>query len=123
MQVNFNVSAKAGETLEREAGARGYSRTAYAAMLFEAAFAARFGRENTDFELKAVIEMVLVLWGSKKETATIAAAVGLSEPSVERILKTWRDEITKRPGGEAVRNAANAVPAFLPAKNGRGSAA
>ncbi len=106
-QITFNVCDKVFLRLEQEAKARGYSRSAYAAMLFEAAYAARCGATD-DLSLRAKVEMVLVLWGAKTETAAIAAAVGLTESTVEKIMKAWRNATSGRPGGDQVRNEASA---------------
>lgn len=113
------MSQKVAEIIEREARARGYSKAAYTTMLFEAAYAARFGKSE-DAELTAKVELVLVLWGTSKDVTTIALAVGLSEVTVEKILKAWRDEITVQRSPDTIRQDAEKNLSKQASKDGRG---
>jgi hypothetical protein len=90
-QVNFSVDDRVYATLEKHADKHGYRATAYAKMLFEAAFASRCG-VAFDADLDEKIAVAIVLHGAKKDTATIASVVRLSEPTVIRIIDVWRRE-------------------------------
>lgn len=88
-QVNIDLDEKVYEKLTAMARERGYSTTAYAKILFDAAYAARHGKSG-DIELDALVGCVVVLWGAQKDTATIAAALKLQESTVSRIVSAWR---------------------------------
>lgn len=90
-QVNFSVEDRVYATLEKHAGQHGHKATAYAKMLFEAAFASRVGAQpNAD--LDAQIAAAIVLHGARQDSATIAKVVRLSEASVIKIIDAWRRE-------------------------------
>lgn len=90
-QVNFSVDDRVYATLEKHATKLGYKATAYAKMLFEAAFASRCG-VAFDADLDTQIAAAIVLHGARNDTATIAKAVRLSEPTVIRVIDAWRRE-------------------------------
>jgi hypothetical protein len=90
-QVNFSVEDRVYATLEKQAAKLGYRATAYAKMLFEAAFASRCG-VAFDADLDTQIAAAIVLHGARNDTATIAKAVRLSEPTVIRVIDAWRRE-------------------------------
>jgi hypothetical protein len=90
-QVNFSIEDRVYATLEKHGGQHGYKPVAYAKMLFEAAFASRVGAQvNPD--LDAQVAAAIVMHGARKDSAAIAKAVRLSEPTVIRIIDTWRRE-------------------------------
>lgn len=66
----------------------------YAAQLLIAAYSARVKPPTGDRDLNASVSRVAILWADKRNTAAIAAAVGLSEPTVVRILDAWRAEVS-----------------------------
>jgi hypothetical protein len=90
-QVNFSVDDRIFATLEKHGAKHGYKTTAYAKMLFEAAFASRCGVQP-DAVLDDQIAAAIVLYGARHDSATIAKAVRLSEPTVIRIIDLWRRE-------------------------------
>lgn len=94
-QVNIAMSAKVYDRLNVMAKERGVSPTSYATMLFDAAYAARVGFSG-DADLKTKVELAVVLMGAKKDTMSIAEATGLSEASVTRIAKSWRELMSGR---------------------------
>lgn len=90
-QINFSVDDRIFAVLEKRGAEHGYKPTAYAKMLFEAAFASRVGVQP-DADLDEQIAAAIVLYGAKQDSATIAKAVRLSEPTVIRIIDVWRRE-------------------------------
>jgi hypothetical protein len=90
-QVNFSVDDRVFATLEKHGAKHGYKATAYAKVLFEAAFASRVGVQP-DADLDDQVAAAIVLHGARQDTATIAKAVRLSEPTVIRIIDAWRRE-------------------------------
>lgn len=90
-QVNFSVDDRVYATLEKHGAKHGYKPTLYAKMLFEAAFASRCG-VAFDADLDTQIAAAIVLYGARNDTAAIAKAVRLSEPTVIRVIDTWRRE-------------------------------
>jgi hypothetical protein len=90
-QVNFSVDDRVFATLEKQGAKHGYKPTAYAKMLFEAAFASRLGVQP-DVDLDDQVAAAIALHGARNDTATIAKAVRLSEPTVIRIIDAWRRE-------------------------------
>lgn len=90
-QINFSVEDRVYVTLEKRGAVHGYKPTAYAKALFEAAFACRVG-VSPDPDLDAQIATAGVLHGAKQDSATIAQMVGLSEPTVLRVIDAWRRE-------------------------------
>lgn len=90
-QVNFSVEDRIFATLEKQGEKHGYKPTAYAKMLFEAAFASRVGVQP-DADLDDQVAAAIVLHGAKNDSAAIAKAVRLTEPTVIRIIDMWRRE-------------------------------
>lgn len=90
-QVNFPVDDRIYATLEKQGVKHGYKPTAYAKMLFEAAFASRCGVQP-DADLDDQVAAAIVLHGARHDSAAIAKAVRLSEPTVIRIIDTWKRE-------------------------------
>jgi hypothetical protein len=90
-QVNFSVDDRIFATLEKQGASHGYKATAYAKMLFEAAFASRCGVQP-DADLDDQVAAAIVLHGAKQDSATIAKVVRLTEPTVIRIIDAWRRE-------------------------------
>lgn len=62
----------------------------YAAILLQAAYAARVKPPSGDRDLDASVALVAVLWAEQRDTAQIAAALGLAEATVVRIIDGWR---------------------------------
>lgn len=94
--ASFVEQAEAwGRNLEnREAIRRGVSTTGFAIVLFEAVYAARAMPGGTgDSDLDAAVARSVILFANGLDTAAIAPAVGLSEPTVVKILDAWRREI------------------------------
>lgn len=90
-QINFSIEDRIFTVLEKHAATLGYKPTSYAKMLFEAAFASRVGVQP-DVDLDDQVAAAIVLHGARKDSATIALATGLSEPTVLRIIDAWRSE-------------------------------
>jgi len=92
--VSLRVPPKVYQRLHEFAKARGYTATAYAHLLFEAAFAARVGQERgdpiTDAELDEQVRLVFACAG-QGDTSAISKATGLPEPRVMRILDALRE--------------------------------
>lgn len=104
--LQISVAPKAKETLDRQARERGVSTALWASQLFGAGFAAVCAREKsmpiTDDDLDAILGATLLLRAREKwDTATIAQSLGVSEPTVVRMLDTWR---TYRAGSEAPKS-------------------
>lgn len=66
----------------------------YAAQLLIAAYSARVKPPTGDRNLDAAVARIAILWAEKRNTADVAAAVGLSEPTVIRVLDAWRAEVS-----------------------------
>lgn len=93
-QLNFQVDDRVYIRLASLAREKGEAVTRYARMLFEAAYAARFNNSG-DRHLDAIVGATAVLYfADRKDTATIALAVGVSEQAVLRIVKAWREALT-----------------------------
>lgn len=88
-QINITVNDKVYDKVAAMARERGFSTTAYAQILFDAAYAARAWKSG-DAHLDALVGCAIVLWGAKKDTAMIAAALKLQESTVTRIVSAWR---------------------------------
>jgi hypothetical protein len=95
-QINFSVDDRVYSKLEKMAAEKSMATSRYAAVLFEAAYAARCGFAQGDVELEAAVARSVLLGAAGSDTATIAKAVGLSEATVDRIRHAWRDEIRAR---------------------------
>lgn len=90
-QINFDVTTLVYERLREMARSANLSPSGYARMLFEAAYAARWNKSG-DADLEAKVGCALVLHAAKQDTATIAAALGLQEATIVRIIDAWRAE-------------------------------
>lgn len=88
-QVNITVDDRALARLDRMAKERGYSRSAYAKLLFDAAYSARCGKSG-DAELEAIVAGALLLSGADFDSAAIATTLKCSEATVVRIQQAWR---------------------------------
>lgn len=86
-QLNIDVPMKTYEAIERFAKAKGISTRAYSKALFDAAFAARCGVTG-DRDLDAVVAGTLLLHG-KLDSSEIAATLGTTEATVEKIRRAW----------------------------------
>lgn len=94
--VTVNVTARAKETLDRQAKQRGMATSVWAGQVFDMGFAAVCAREKSmpisDADLDAIVSASLLLWARAEwTTAEIAKGLGVSEPTVERILDGWRN--------------------------------
>lgn len=91
--VTLQVPPKAYQRLHESAKARGYKPTAYAQLLFDAAFAARVGQERgtpaSDGELDEQVRLVFACAG-QADTAAIAKSTGVAEARVAKILEGLR---------------------------------
>lgn len=90
-QLTFSVDDKVYQRLTDMARQRDMSTGPYAKVLFEAAYAARH-RQSGDPDLDARVGLAVVLLGAKQDSATIAKAIGLSEPTVLKIIDAWKRE-------------------------------
>lgn len=93
IQLGLRVPAAVYKGLGAMADKAGTSRTGYAQLLLIAAYSARCAPSG-DRDLDAAVGRVAVLWGEGLDTAAIAKAVGLSEPTVVRIVGAWRAELS-----------------------------
>jgi hypothetical protein len=93
ISITVKLPPKAHQKLFEMGKARGYQPSAYAQLLFDAAFAARIGQERddpvSDADLDDQVRLVFALAG-QADTAAIAKATGVPEPRVTRILEGWR---------------------------------
>lgn len=93
ISITVKVNARQQQRLHEQARKHGYQASAYAQMIFDAAYSARVGQENdytaTDADMDEMLRAVLCLAG-QFNTASIARAVGIAEPLVVRILDAWR---------------------------------
>ncbi|MBX4884002.1 hypothetical protein HJA90_10450 [Rhizobium bangladeshense] len=93
--IQLSVAEKAKATLDRQAKERGISTSVWAGQIFDMGFAAVCGREKSmpisDQDLNAIVGAVLLLRAKEKwDTATLAKSLGVSEPTVVRILDAWK---------------------------------
>ena len=94
--ITINVPERAKLTLERQAHERGMATSLWTGQVFDLGFAAICAREKsmpiTDPDLDAIVGATLLLRDREKwDTATIAKSLGVSEPTVVRILDGWRE--------------------------------
>ncbi|UDF29342.1 UNVERIFIED_ORG: helix-turn-helix domain-containing protein [Roseateles sp. XES5] len=94
--ISISVTEKAKQNLDRQARERGIGLSLWAGQLFDAAFASVCAREKSmpisDGDLDAIVGATLLLRARERwDTATIAQALGVSEPTVVRILDCWRE--------------------------------
>lgn len=98
ISITIRVPPRAHQRLHEMAKPRGYTTTAYAQMLFDAAFAARVGQQRndpiSDAELDEQVRLVFACAG-QGNTAAIAKATGVPEARVTRILQALRDRRRK----------------------------
>lgn len=95
-QIGISVSPKVYERIHQMAKSAGMTGTAYANLLFDAAYSARC-KPTGDLDLDAAVARVVVLWGANRfDAPAIAAHVGLSETTVTRIIDGWKSEISLR---------------------------
>ena len=92
--ISLSMPPKAYQRLFEMARKKGYQPTAYAQMLFDAAFAARVGQERddpvSDAELDEQVRLVFACAG-QGSTAAISKATGLPESRVDKILSALRE--------------------------------
>lgn len=92
-QINIAVDKRMIATLDRIAKENGYSRSKFATLLFEAAFAARIGRERgeepVDAELDEQVRLVFACAG-QADAAAIAKATGVPTNRVAVILDAFK---------------------------------
>ena len=92
-QINIELNPKVYDTLAARAKLMGYTPSAYARLLFDAAFAERVGWEkknpasNTD--LDETVRAVFCLAG-QFEPATISRVTGAPETLIKKILSGWK---------------------------------
>ena len=91
VQINFQANDKQAAKLDELARQRGVSRTGYAKLLFDAAFASRVGVQP-DVDIDDQIRIAIVMHGARTDTATISKACGLSEATVIKVIDAWRKE-------------------------------
>jgi hypothetical protein len=100
ISMTIKLAPLAHKRLFEDAKPRGYTPTAFAQLLFDAAFAARMRqvkeRPADDAELDEMVRATLCLAGDFS-TAAIARRLGLSEQLVERILDGWRQQKAPQP--------------------------
>lgn len=93
--ITINIPRKAKETLERQAKERGCAWSLWAGQVFDLGFAAVCAREKsmpiTDKDLDAIVGATFLLWSAEFDTSEIAKGLGISEPTVVRIMDTWRE--------------------------------
>lgn len=100
--VTLSIPVSQGQHRHLTAAAErlGYPASRYAALLFEAAYAARIGQEResppADRELDEQVRLVFALAG-QASTAAIARATGVPEHRVVRILDAWKSFGGKTP--------------------------
>lgn len=98
--ITFTVETTLFTNMQGRAQAMGLKTADYARRLFDAAYAARIGREKqhpvTDAELDAQVRAVMCLTGEFDPRA-IARATGLSEGLVENVLRGFRQVAAEPP--------------------------
>ncbi|RUM97893.1 hypothetical protein EET67_09750 [Pseudaminobacter arsenicus] len=99
ISITIKVPPRAHQRLHEMAKPRGYTTTAYAQLLFDAAFAARVGQERddpiSDAELDEQVRLVFACAG-QGDAAAIAKATGVPAARVDRILQALRDRRKRR---------------------------
>lgn len=98
-QVNIELSPKAYDALTARAKTMGYSASAYARLLFDAAFAERIGWEKqnpaSNPDLDETVRAVFCLAG-QFEPATISRVTGAPETLIKKILSGWKAQSKSR---------------------------
>lgn len=93
--ISINVTAKAKDTLDRQAAKRGCASSLWASQVFDIGFAAICAREKSmpisDADLDALCGATLLLWARDWDTAKIAKGLGVPEATVSRVLDGWRE--------------------------------
>jgi hypothetical protein len=92
--ITIDVPAVMFEGMVAKAKEAGLRPSQYAAMLFEAAYAARVGKIE-DRDLDATIGIIMVL-SVNCPTVQIARALKISEDLVVRIIAAWREMASER---------------------------
>jgi hypothetical protein len=91
--ITIKVPPQTHRRLYEQAKAKGYSASAYAQMLFDAAFAARMGQLRDDpvgdAELDEQVWLVFACAG-QGDVAAIAKATGVKQTLVAKILAGWK---------------------------------
>ncbi len=94
--ITLSMPALMHERLSVMARAADVKVGVYAQALFNAAYAARCNTTG-DVDLDtAVARLVILAASGDYDTADLAVASGLSEPTVQRMLDTWRGEVFGR---------------------------
>ncbi len=93
--IQISVSEKVKASLDRQAAAHNVSLSLWCGQLFDMAFAAVCAREKSqqfaDADLDAIVGAALLLRAREKwDTATLAKSLGVSEPTIVRILDAWQ---------------------------------
>lgn len=93
--IQINVSAKAKETLDRQARERGIASSLWASQCFDIGFAAACAREKgmpvSDGDLDAICGATLLLkFGKSWKPDEIAKGLGVDEAVVKQILAGWK---------------------------------
>jgi hypothetical protein len=95
-QFCIDVSALMHQKISEKAKAVGVPPARYAAMLLEAAWAARSGKSMGDGDLDAWVGACVLLYGGGVSTETIATALGVTPKIVNKMLTAWRRVINDK---------------------------
>lgn len=88
--IAIEVDERVTSKLEEMGKKFGFTATGCAMILFETAYAARFGKDGSgDRELDAMVAATLILHGSGIDFTIIAKTLGTDEETVERIVGAW----------------------------------
>lgn len=100
ISLTIKLAPRVHQRLFEEAKPRGYTPTAFAQLLFDAAFSARMHQVREmpigDAELDEMVRATLCLAGDFS-TEAIAKRLGIPEQLVERILDGWRRQKSLKP--------------------------
>jgi hypothetical protein len=86
--VNMHLPEPLVKRVREEARKAGLSVSAYAATLFQAAWAARFGKSG-DPELDRIVAGTLLLHGVGLDNGRIAETLCIEPHIIDRIVQTW----------------------------------
>lgn len=86
--VNMHLPEPLVKRVKEEAKKAGLSASAYTAMLFQAAWSARFGKSG-DPELDRIVAGTLLLHGVGLESKRIAETLCIEPHIIDRIVDTW----------------------------------
>jgi hypothetical protein len=99
ISLTIKLPPQAHQRLHAMAKPRGYTASAYAQLLFDAAFAARVGQERetpaSDAELDRQVSLVFACAG-QGDTNAISRATGVAPARVEAILAAWRRSANRK---------------------------